>query len=540
MGFDTKDVQVKLTSGRTVRIPVIATTTTQQLCEKVAEEEKAPADVITLKFGGKVLKRSQTMYGYGVREEMELKVKLLKKETLKVHLHLPRIRLPGNDKGVVSLAIYNTSANSEILSKLRATPSLFNEYRYTLHIGDMTLEMKNYAYEDCLKDGENIIVKCTNGPKIVEEKEMGEGERQEVLNSFASSMTSRRKVDIVFSFDTNGDMFALLSTIQDHLRDTVTRLMSDIPNIQIGLMAHGDYCDEASYVIRKHDISADMADLVQFVEETTGSGGEGWSSGRYACYEWALRHANGLSWREDAAKALVIIGAVVPYPPSYTDMNISWRDELQDLCDKDVKVYGVQALNEFLKEFSNTNRSSFYSYISRISGGAHIKFQHFSLITDMFLAACYRESGDEEIKAYVDEVEKEGRMTEEMMDVMKQLEKKSEEEDKEEEKEKDGEAGQKTDGEASVDAAVGEAEVAQPNPQRQQEEEYVAEPWWDTTLDQAVMPEFTYNNETDFWTRSPPPPRAAPVVGESNNFFSRTKFRKSLRMKNLKKGCSVM
>eukprot|EP00057_Strongylocentrotus_purpuratus_P022614 XP_011677088.1 PREDICTED: uncharacterized protein LOC105444483 isoform X2 [Strongylocentrotus purpuratus] len=237
MGFDTKDVQVKLTSGRTVRIPVIAVMTTQQLCEKVAEEEKAPADVITLKFGGKVLKRSKSMYGYGVREEMELKVKLLKKETLKVHLHLPRIRLPGNDKSVVSLAIYNTSANSEILSKLRATPSLFNEYRYTLH---------------------------------------------EVLNSFASSMTSRRKVDIVFSFDTNGDMFALLSTIQDHLRDTVTRLMSDIPNIQIGLIAHGDYCDEASYVIRKHDISADMADLVQFVEETTGSGGEGWSSGRYA------------------------------------------------------------------------------------------------------------------------------------------------------------------------------------------------------------------------------------------------------------------
>eukprot|EP00057_Strongylocentrotus_purpuratus_P003300 XP_003726369.1 PREDICTED: uncharacterized protein LOC100892621 [Strongylocentrotus purpuratus] len=299
--------------------------------------------------------------------------------------------------------------------------------------------------------------------------------------------------------------------------------MSDIPNIQIGLMAHGDYCDETSYVIRKHDISADMADLVQFVEDTEGSGGQG----PYACYEWALRHANGLSWREDAAKALVIIGDVVPHPPSYTDINISWRDELQDLCDKDVKVYGVQALDN---RFAN----SFYSYMARKSGGAHIKFQHFSLITDMFLAVCYRESGDEQLKAYVDEVEKEGRMTEEMMDVMKQLEKKPEEEDNEEVKEKDGEAEQKTEGEASVDAAAGEAEVAQPSPQRQQEEEYVAEPWWDTTLDQAVMPNFTYNNETDFWTR------AAPVGGESNNFVSRTKSRKSLRMKNLKKGCSVM
>ena len=43
----------------------------------------------------------------------------------------------------------------------------------------MTVEMKNYVYEDCLKDGEKIIVKCPNDrAQVVMEKEMGDGERQ--------------------------------------------------------------------------------------------------------------------------------------------------------------------------------------------------------------------------------------------------------------------------------------------------------------------------------------------------------------------------
>ncbi|XP_063964952.1 uncharacterized protein LOC129274931 [Lytechinus pictus] len=518
MGFDTKQAQVKLTAGRTVRIPVVAAMTTQQLCEKVAEEEKAPADVITLKFGGKVLKRSKTMYEYLVREEMELKVKLLAKETLNINLHLP-----GKDKEVVSVEINNTSCHSEIKTKLgEAKLHLAGKYM-TFHIGNMELKMTDYAYEDCLKDGENIIVKFPNDNQGTQEEEMQEDERQEVLNSFASSMSSRRKVDIVFSFDTTGSMYSLLSTVREKLRESVTRLMSDIPNIQIGLMAHGDYSDEHLYVIRKHDISADMADLVQFVEATDGSGGEG----PYACYEWVLRHANGLSWREDAAKALVIIGDVVPHPPSYTDININWRDELQELCDKDIKVYGVQAMD-------NRPANSFYGHMAQKSGGAHIKFQHFSLITDMFLAVCYRESGDDQLKAYVDEVEKEGRMTEEMMDVMKQLEKKPEEEEKKDEEEKEEEREEeekKTEGGASADA-TGDAEVAAPAPERQQEVEYVSEPWWDLTLDMATVPKFTYDNANDFWSRYG-------QSAASNNFYPRA-TRKSSRRKTLKKACSVM
>ena len=77
---------------------------------------------------------------------------------------------------------------------------------------------------------------------------------------------------------------------------------------------------------------------------------------------------------------------------------------------------------------------------------------------------CYRESGDDQLKAYVDEVKNEGRMTDEMMDVMKQLEKKPEEE---EEQEEEKEEEKKTEEEESQGNGEG-AEVAQPSPQRPQ------------------------------------------------------------------------
>ena len=56
------------------------------------------------------------------------------------------------------------------------------------------------------------------------------------------------------------------------------------------------------------------------------------------CYEWALHVSRRLSWTADAAKALVLIGDCEPHPPSYTDQNIWWKDELAELVNQDIKV----------------------------------------------------------------------------------------------------------------------------------------------------------------------------------------------------------
>ena len=43
----------------------------------------------------------------------------------------------------------------------------------------------------------------------------------------------------------------------------------------------------------------------------------------------------------------MIIGDMVPHPTTYTNLKINWRDELQGLCDKGVKVSTV--LQGFIK-----------------------------------------------------------------------------------------------------------------------------------------------------------------------------------------------
>ena len=48
----------------------------------------------------------------------------------------------------------------------------------------------------------------------------------------------------------------------------------DIPKIRIGILAHGDYCDEnVYYVMRWVDLTKDKEKLIKFVDETTGTGG---------------------------------------------------------------------------------------------------------------------------------------------------------------------------------------------------------------------------------------------------------------------------
>ena len=58
-------------------------------------------------------------------------------------------------------------------------------------------------------------------------------------------------VEIAFSFDTTGSMYACLGEVRRTLKETITRLQKDIPGIRIAVIAHGDYCDQGSSYVTK-------------------------------------------------------------------------------------------------------------------------------------------------------------------------------------------------------------------------------------------------------------------------------------------------
>jgi hypothetical protein len=195
-------------------------------------------------------------------------------------------------------------------------------------------------------------------------------------------------------------MYPCLTQVRRNIKSTVTRLNEEIPGIRIGIIAHGDYCDaKTSYVTKQLDLGNDVSAICKFVEEVQPTGG----GDAPECYELVLREAQGLSWTAGTNKALVLIGDDVPHPAAHTPGKINWREEVTKLTEAGVPVYGVQALNR-------PHATKFYQEMAEKSGGFHINLDQFSSVTDMVLAVCYKQSSDEQLQQYEQEVMTQGRM----------------------------------------------------------------------------------------------------------------------------------
>lgn len=213
-------------------------------------------------------------------------------------------------------------------------------------------------------------------------------------------MTSNN-IEIVFSFDTTGSMYPCLTQVRRKIKNTVTRLIDEIPLIRIGIIAHGDYCDAGStYVTKTFNISGDVDAICDFVQNVEPTGG----GDAPECYELVLHESQSLSWSKSATKSLVLIGDDIPHPPAHNPKKLNWRKELDKLAEAEITVYGVQALNR-------PHATPFYQELAEKSGGFHINLDQFSYISDLFLAVCYQQSSNEQLQAYEQEVIDEGRMS---------------------------------------------------------------------------------------------------------------------------------
>ncbi len=220
-------------------------------------------------------------------------------------------------------------------------------------------------------------------------------------------MTTAKKktenIEVVFSFDTTGSMYPCLTQVRRTVEQTINRLFKEVPNIRIGLIAHGDYCDAGfTYVTKHHPLSDDKDSLVRFVK-TVGPTGGGDSP---ECYELVLHEARSFNWTHGKSKALVMIGDDVPHSPTEKQnvKKLDWRNEISNLTEMGVNVYGVQALNR-------SHATRFYEEIAERTGGFHIELDQFSHVTDTILAISFKQQSDELVHSFEKEVHKAGRMS---------------------------------------------------------------------------------------------------------------------------------
>jgi len=233
-----------------------------------------------------------------------------------------------------------------------------------------------------------------SGPTFNADDKVTEEKKAKVINSFmpAEGVTPTTKIEVVFSFDTTGSMSSILGEVRKNIEETVTRLLADIPNIRIGIIAHGDYCDApTSYVIKTLDLSSDAKAICTFVRSVGATGG----GDSDECYELVLHNSKSLSWSPEALKALVMIGDASPHGVEYPQntLKLDWRKEAQALASSKVKVYSVQAGGGW-------GSSSFWKEVAELTNGSFLTLAEFSLITDMFMGVCYREATEAQLAAH--------------------------------------------------------------------------------------------------------------------------------------------
>ncbi len=209
-------------------------------------------------------------------------------------------------------------------------------------------------------------------------------------------------IDIVLSFDTTGSMYPCLAEVRRKVDETANRLFKEVPNLRIGIIAHGDYCDARTRYVTKHlQLTNDPNAVSYFVKNVEATGG----GDAPECYELVLQEARTMmQWTPDSKRLLIMIGDEVPHLTAHNPGRIDWKAEVKELLNLGVVIHGVQALN-------NRHAESFYQAIADTTGGAHLRLSQFSEATDMLVALTYGQVSPEAVQTYEAEVVAEKRMT---------------------------------------------------------------------------------------------------------------------------------
>jgi len=450
---------------RGLPLEIEATATLEDLHRRVQElcHEEGP-----LVYAGKVLPPSpESLESRGIREEATIHLMEQPKWTIYVTFQEDRraVTVP-NSVTIRDLKREVRNVFSEEASFARSLPALKTPCGKELNNA-----LKLTA---CLKDKGEVNAEAVKEMEIAPLKDdtMDADRQADLLASFVSGASSSF-VEVVFCFDTTGSMASCIAQVTSKLNETINRLLTDIPNIRIGVIAHGDYCDqESTYVIKHCDLTNDLKVLSEFMATAGSSGGGDFPE----CYELALRTASEeISWTEGYSKALVVIGDAVPHPPSFTTEAINWFDELDHLAAKEVKVYGVRALDQRVS-------IPFYEEMAERTGAISIQFSSFHLIVDMFLAICYRESSADQLQKFEEEMKNEGKMNKEMESIFESLAKPNCEipKEKSEKKKKKNAKEEKEEKEEKI--------VLKSN-----------ECWYDLRNDANYKPSFEFNKKTGKW-----------------------------------------
>ena len=185
--------------------------------------------------------------------------------------------------------------------------------------------------------GDNIpTAKETSGPSDTDAPEMDTADE-------TVAPSGPGPIEIIISFDTTGSMSYILDEVKNRITDIINRLFMDIPSLKIGVIAHGDYCDEkVFYLTQAIELTNDAAALCSFVSNVEGTGGGDFAE----CYELILRKVRQVDWTPGSKRALIMIGDACPHTPDELLAGgyevINWVHEATNLINDMVSFFLIK------------------------------------------------------------------------------------------------------------------------------------------------------------------------------------------------------
>ncbi|MCB1712183.1 MAG: VWA domain-containing protein, partial [Candidatus Riesia sp.] len=207
-------------------------------------------------------------------------------------------------------------------------------------------------------------------------------------------------LEIVFSFDTTGSMSPCLQFLRKKLQASIGRLFRDVPNLRIGIVAHGDYEDARyTYVTKQYPLTTAYSKLEEFVQSVKSTNGYDFDE----CYEFVLHEVQKYNWLPGSKRILVMLGDAHPHMPSYchNTLNLDWKAETKKLVDMGVSVYAIKCLDH--------NTKNFWEALAKVGKGKFIELEELSDISDLVMGIVLSQTG--QLEEYVKELETAGTMT---------------------------------------------------------------------------------------------------------------------------------
>lgn len=181
-------------------------------------------------------------------------------------------------------------------------------------------------------------------------------------------------LDMMIAFDTTGSMSSYIAAVRQHVTTLIPDLLKANPDMRIGIVAFGDYCDMVSakefgtayQLLQPTREEKKLIDFVRTAKNTGGGDGDEF-------YELVLKKLiDETPWRKNAKKSILLIADADPHPLGYSygtrvrNNQIDWREEAKRAASMGIQVDTLSIHGSAYK---------WYKELADLTNGVYAPFQ---------------------------------------------------------------------------------------------------------------------------------------------------------------------